>query len=134
MLSHQKKPLFLGSQLNLVSTSSMYLEQNVKHSSATYASAIEPSSRSLFLTYHFKVYNRLSIGYIQPYCTGPRSNASSGRCTARCTNTSTKIGGNIFSSFTKIIGISCLISANTSLLRVLLHNFLKKFPNSATAS
>jgi hypothetical protein len=45
----------------------MYLEQNVKVSLATYASAIEPSGFALFLTKFFKVPRRLSIGYIHPF-------------------------------------------------------------------
>src|SRR6266508_3262369 len=71
--------MLLPSRLNLVSTSYMYLEQNVKHSSAMYASAMDPSGLALFLTYRFRVHSRLSIGYIHPYCTGPRRIASSGK-------------------------------------------------------
>jgi hypothetical protein len=45
----------------------MYLEQNVKVSLATYASAIDPSGLAMFLAKFFKVHEHLSIGYIHPY-------------------------------------------------------------------
>jgi hypothetical protein len=45
-----RKPVFPASRLNLASTSSRYLEENVRHSSATYALAIETSGHDLFYT------------------------------------------------------------------------------------
>ena len=63
-------------------SSSMYEEQNVKTSLSMYALAIDPSGLALFLKRFFNVPSHCSIGYIQPYCTGPLSSASSGRWTA----------------------------------------------------
>jgi hypothetical protein len=55
-----------------------YLEQNVKASLATYASAMDPSGLAWFLTKRFNVHSFLSTGYIYPYCTRPPSGHSSG--------------------------------------------------------
>lgn len=125
---------FLPGRLNLVSTSSKYLEQNVMHSSTIYASAIDPSGLAVFRTYRFNVSNLLSTGYIQPYCTGPLSLASFGKWTAKCTITSKKAGGKICSSLQRMTRISFSSLFIMSTFSVLQYNSLKKFPSLATAS
>ena len=49
-LCESDRSLFLPGQFHLVSTSPKYLQQKVKHSSMTYASAIEPSGLAVFHT------------------------------------------------------------------------------------
>ena len=121
-LCRSTSSLFLPSRLCRMSISSRYLEQNVKHSPATYASAMDPLGLAMFLTKCFKVCNLLSMGYIHPYCTGPLRSASSGKWTAKCIMTSNK-GGNIFSNVQRMIRISAFILCKTSTLRVFEHKF-----------
>ena len=54
-------PAFLSSRLNLVSMPLRYIEQNVRHSLAMYASVIDPSGRALFQTYCLSVWRNLSM-------------------------------------------------------------------------
>ena len=115
-------------------SSSMYEEQNVKTSLSMYALAIDPSGLALFLKRFFNVPSRRSIGYIQPYYTGPLSSASSGRWSAKCSIRSKKAGGKILSSLHRISGISCFRRWTTCTERFLLHSSRKKFPSSATTS
>jgi len=94
----------------------------------------EHSTITMLFTKLFSVLSRRSMGYIQPYCTGPLSSASSRRWTDKCTITVKNVGGKIFSSLHRITEISCFRRWITSFLKFLLHNSLKNFPSSGTAS
>ena len=50
-----------STQLNLVLISSKYIQQNVTHSVAMYAFAINPSNCALLRTYFFKIHKNLKI-------------------------------------------------------------------------
>src|SRR4051812_20905427 len=82
-MCESSRSLFLPGLLNLVSRSSKYLEKNVRHSSTIYSSAIDPSGLEVFRTEHLNVSILLSTWYILPYCTGPLSIASLGKCTVK---------------------------------------------------
>ena len=68
-----------------------------------------------------------------PDSTGPLSSASSGRWTAKCTITSKKASGYIFSRSHRIVGILSLRRSKASILIFLLQSSLKNCPNSAAA-
>ena len=103
--------LFLSLGLHLIWIPRRYIEQNVKHSTDKYPSAIEPSGCALFLTNRFSLPINLSIGYIQRNWTGPASSASQGKWTARCTITSKKAGRKIISNLHSV-SLKVLIPIN----------------------
>ena len=60
MLAHSLSAL-RSSWLNHVSTSSRYIEQNVRHFEKMHAFVIDPSGCALFHTYYFNLYKNLHI-------------------------------------------------------------------------
>lgn len=85
----QKLDLFkiqlLSGSLDLVYMFEMYLDKNLKTSSTTKDSAIEPSSRAIFLTYRLYKPMWRSVPNIHLRATRPPRKIWSGKCTQRCT-------------------------------------------------
>ncbi len=74
-------------------TSWIYYVQNPSAYSMTYPIAMLPSSRAMFLTYLYKAFIYLSMGYIHLVWTGPQRSSSS----IRCVMMSKHVGGKTFS-------------------------------------